>query len=258
MTNINAETGEVLGPTITRPLVTTEQAINAYNEYQQLKQAVAGPEDFIAFRQQGRELEAPTKKWRVKLCKFYGVSCEIVSEEIEHMPDGSYVFKATAKATAPNGQFMYGDGSCWSETKKTAFGKNSDVVHNTRSHAVTRAKNRAVLELVGFGEVSAEEISGDGNSEIPKPTNAQAPRETPKPRPVSQTAAPQGAGMTGPQRQFLMRLLGHFAKDDEGKIDALKARYGADINTLDKTGASAIIERVKNDIAAMKRAEQAG
>lgn len=250
--------------TITRPLVSAEQAIEIYNEYQKLKQAVAGPEDFITLYSEGKPLEAPTKKWRVKLCKFYGVSCEIVSEELEHMPDGSYVFKAVARAEAPNGQYMFGDGSCWSETKKNAFGKNSDIVHNTRSHAVTRAKNRAVLELVGFGEVSAEEISGGAMpDDMPTQARPQAqqarPQAVPKARPqVNPQAAPkqaqtkpQGAArMTEPQRKFLMNLLNKFAKTDAEKVSLLATTYGVqDINGLDKTAASALIKRVKDDVA---------
>lgn len=249
--------------TISRPLVNAAQAIEIYNEYQQLKQAVAGPEDFVTFYDSKRRpMEAPTKKWRVKLCKFYGVSCEVISESVEHMPDGSYVVKATARAEAPNGQYMFGDGSCWSETKKNSFGKNSDIFHNTRSHAVTRAKNRAVLELVGFGEVSAEEISGGAMpDDIPEQQNTpqtrpQAVRQeqkdvNPQTAPRERQTRPQaGPGaMTDPQRRFLFTLLNKFGKTAEEKTAALASRYGVDdVEALDKQAASALIERVKNDI----------
>jgi hypothetical protein len=160
---------------IVRPLVTVDAAVAAFNEYQQLKQKLRGPGDFITFTDRnGQQKEAPTKQWRSKLTRFFGISCEIVKEEIETLPDGSFVVKVTAKATAPNGLYMYGDGSCWSKTKEG----RGDLYHNTRSHAVTRAKNRAVLELVGFGEVSAEEITDvDYEEERPKATEPKAERK---------------------------------------------------------------------------------
>src|SRR5690606_7655023 len=39
--------------------------------------------------------------------------------------------------------------------------KKRQTIHNIKAHANTRAKNRAILDLVGLGEVSAEEIVGD-------------------------------------------------------------------------------------------------
>jgi hypothetical protein len=44
--------------------------------------------------------------------------------------------------------------------------------HNIRSHAHTRAFNRAVSNLVGFGEVSAEEIDRDDERPRPRATRA--------------------------------------------------------------------------------------
>ena len=61
----------------------------------------------------------------------------------------------TYRATAPNGRVADGDGSCFASEKT---GRGQGTVHNVRSHAHTRAYNRAVSNLVGFGEVSAEEM----------------------------------------------------------------------------------------------------
>ena len=54
-----------------------------------------------------------------------------------------------------------GDGSCFSSEKR---GRGQATVHNVRAHAHTRAFNRAVANLVGFGEVSAEEMEGSGEA----------------------------------------------------------------------------------------------
>lgn len=68
-----------------------------------------------------------------------------------------------AKARAihlTTGAFQDADGSC-SFSEKVARNPKQQAqmrtIHNIRAHAVTRAKNRAILDLVGFGEVSAEE-----------------------------------------------------------------------------------------------------
>lgn len=89
-----------------------------------------------------------------RLTRFFGISVDIVKEELETLSYSSFIVRVTAKATAPNGLYIYGDGTCWSKTKE---GGRRGIYHNTRSHALTRAENRAVLELVGFGEALAEE-----------------------------------------------------------------------------------------------------
>ena len=168
---------EKVQPQIVRPLITPEEALKAFNEYQALKKRLRGEGDFVEFTDaKGQKKEAPTKQWRTKLTRFFGISVEIVKEEVEYLPDGSFVYKATARAIAPNGLFMEADGSCWSKTKEKA-GIGKDLYHLTRSHAITRAKNRAVLELVGFGEVSAEEIEDEETTKtnIPKEVHTDDP-----------------------------------------------------------------------------------
>src|SRR5262249_5076073 len=80
---------------------------------------------------------------------------------IGELEDGTdnYLYTVTYKATMPNGRSVTGDGSC-AAAEKTR-GKLRATEHNVRSHAHTRAFNRAVSNLVGFGEVSAEEIGDE-------------------------------------------------------------------------------------------------
>lgn len=154
---------------IIKPLVTPDEALQAFNEYQALKKKLRGEGDFVEFRdKKGNKREAPTKQWRTKLTRFFGISVEIIKEEVEYLQDGTFIYKATARAKAPNGLYVDGDGTCWSKTKESKDAVK-DIYHLTRSHAITRAKNRAVLELVGFGEVSAEEIEeGETAREVTK------------------------------------------------------------------------------------------
>lgn len=53
-----------------------------------------------------------------------------------------------------------GCGAEWDGGPNASMGVDDSqaTLHNIRSHAITRAKNRAISDLVGFGEVSADEL----------------------------------------------------------------------------------------------------
>jgi hypothetical protein len=111
--------------------------------------------------------------WRAVATAF-NLSVKPTSDEyFETTEDWGY--KIVYVATAPSGRDAYGDGTCmhsdkrvydWDYTKKprVRLGVNklktedNATHHNVRGHAHTRAYNRAVSNLVGFGEVSAEEM----------------------------------------------------------------------------------------------------
>lgn len=78
-------------------------------------------------------------------------------------------------------------GGCGAEwdpdpSAPTVLDKSQATTHNVRSHAHTRAKNRAISDLCGFGEVSAEEVQ-----------RTEAPAEA---GPVKSSAAPTGPART--------------------------------------------------------------
>jgi hypothetical protein len=92
--------------------------------------------------------------WRAVRTGFnLDVVC-IKEEQFERENDWGFLI--TYRATAPNGASADGDGSC--THKEKSQGNMTPTLHNIRSQAHTRAFNRAVSNLVGFGEVSAEEI----------------------------------------------------------------------------------------------------
>lgn len=80
-------------------------------------------------------------------------------------------FELTYRAIAPNGRSADGDGSCYASEKR---GQQA-TVHNVRAHAHTRAFNRSVSNLVGFGEVSADEINPEDFRDAPPPPLAPPP-----------------------------------------------------------------------------------
>jgi hypothetical protein len=110
------------------------------------------------------------------------------------LPNGDWGVEVTYRATAPNGRCADGDGACMASEKSG----NMATYHNIRAHAHTRGFNRSVSNLVGFGEVSYDELQGGvdgtgtdtGGAPPPPPAAPQAP-----PRAMSHAApSPQPAG----------------------------------------------------------------
>lgn len=121
--------------------------------------------------------------WRAVRAAF-GLKVWCVSEErIESGADWGY--SVLYRAEAKNGMSADGDGVCMASEKA----ERQRTIHNVRSHAHTRAFNRSVSNLVGFGEVSAEEMQHDEPSMI-----VVTPQPNPTPRPVVAPAPlPQAA-----------------------------------------------------------------
>jgi hypothetical protein len=116
------------------------------------------------------------------------------------LDDGSenYSYIVTYRATAPNGRSVTGDGACAASEKQRGRMKASE--HNVRSHAHTRSFNRAVSNLVGFGEVSAEEAEIDheipeGQSHRASAAQPREERQGERPKPAVVTRATPSGGV---------------------------------------------------------------
>ena len=100
--------------------------------------------------------------WR-KIATAYSLSLEVVpgTDKVDRAEDGS-VARASVwvRATAPNGRHAEGDGYCdvAEERFSGARGNKSKLENDLRGTASTRATNRAISNLVGMGDVSAEEM----------------------------------------------------------------------------------------------------
>lgn len=144
------------------PVLDPSQAKEIYAKYQALCLAVRGEGDFTKIG--GKE--HPNKQFANKLARMFGLSVEIIKAEKENaikrdtLPNGVvkdspyFVWHIVARAIAPNGQYRDGDGHCATSERNFAH-----YHHDVYAQAVTRAKNRAILELVGMGEVSEEEMT---------------------------------------------------------------------------------------------------
>lgn len=161
-----------------------------------------------------------------------------------------YFFIVTA--TAPNGRVMHGDGCCFAHEKAESFKcphplAGSDwksehyppetcpdydaefewrrlpaeaTHHNVRATACTRATNRALANLVGFGEVSAEEVMRpphENGERDTRPANALPPR--------GGGAAWKQQSISEPQRKRLWTIARHHKWTDVD-VHALCGRFG--------------------------------
>lgn len=149
---------EPRGNQMITPAGSIEDAVEQFKLYQELKEKLGTDDDFqpIAGKKH------PKKSFVRKVQKFFNLSCEILQDEPLKDEGKIIAWIATVRAThLPTGAYQDADGSCSFDEKA----EKQCTIHNVRAHAVTRAKNRAILDLVGFGEVSAEELPHDYNGE---------------------------------------------------------------------------------------------
>ena len=93
-----------------------------------------------------------------KLSRAFNVDTTIVDRSLERTKRGR-VREAyyCVRATLPNGRSVESDALC----SRSEKGKDKVSDHTIMSTAKTRATNRAIAELIGAGEVSAEEMTAE-------------------------------------------------------------------------------------------------
>lgn len=155
------------------PATSVDEAVHAFEQYQSLKNQLGKPEDFQEIG--GRRF--PKKSFVRKIQRFFALSNpDVVRDEPYRDDEGRTVgWLCTARVSHPGGAEQTGDGSC--EFNEKACREHlptldsgckrclsNATLHNVRAHAMTRAKNRAIMDLVGFGDVTADEMPPGGGS----------------------------------------------------------------------------------------------
>ena len=164
-----------------------EQVVAVQDAYHALCNALLDESDYQTI---GDKQFRKKSGWR-KLAVAFNVSTELVKEtEIRGSRNRIEEVKCLVRATAPNGRYQEGLGVCsiyerccdpgscrlqefWPDTGKptghvhcgdTCNGRHhfSNAAHDIPSTAMTRATNRALADLFGMGEVSAEEMVDNG------------------------------------------------------------------------------------------------
>lgn len=137
----------VLAPV--RPLHTPEQAAKAWNLFLELKQKLLTSDDYQNIS--GKKFIK--KSGFRKIAVAFNLSDTILESKRIDSEDGSFTWRIVVEVQAPNRRICTGVAVCDSKERKFAH-----VEHDVFATCHTRAKNRAISDMVAGGVVSAEEV----------------------------------------------------------------------------------------------------
>lgn len=177
-----------------KPVSDISDVVDVYSQFEEIKSDLLDNGDTT---QIGSNVHVNKSGWR-KIATAFNVSVEVVEKDT-YIEDGVLKSEVVAIASAPNGKRAQSVGHAGSnetnfmekvaddgagpekayEIAENKFGAEKEDVmfvegywrwlkpprqvkeHNVLTLASTRAKNRAISDCVGGGEVSAEEITAD-------------------------------------------------------------------------------------------------
>jgi len=208
---------------VVMPIASPAQMIEAIKAYEAMKAAIILERDTTLIN--GKR--SINKSGWLRIARAFNISCFAVSSTYVVDKDAQdWGYEVVVRAMHPNGAEMQGDGACWfSEKIVKPKGYNGGTItqkdieyaakktseagtkHNVRAHAFTRATNRAISNLVGGGEVSAEELSGDYVDADESPVPQHQPQRPPvRPMtPAQPTPKPAAKAKTLPHWKTLER-----------------------------------------------------
>lgn len=131
-----------------KPIAPIDSIVEAYKEYSLLKTRLLSENDYQMIR--GKKYIK--KSWFRKLSTAFGISTQVMRENRLNL-EWYFVYEITVRAIASNGRYAEACSSCASNERSFVHQEN-----DTRATAQTRASNRAIADLIGSWEVSAEEI----------------------------------------------------------------------------------------------------
>ena len=149
------------------PAMSPATAKHAMETYQAICKAMLSKDDYQKI---GDKEFKKKSAWR-KLARAFNISDEIIVEKHENH-EKYEVWRIHVRAFTASGRSAIGVGSCSSRERNF-----SHIDHDMYATAHTRAKNRAISDIIGSGEVSAEELEASkekttyweaGNKELAK------------------------------------------------------------------------------------------
>lgn len=141
-----------------RPLVSPEQAAADWALFEALKAKLLVDDDYQAIAGKRYIKRSGFRK----LAVYFGLSDEILQQERVDRDDKSFTWRIVTRATAPNGRTSIGVGICDSRERQFAH-----LEHDVYATAHTRAKSRAISDMVAGGAIAAEEMEA-GTEATPK------------------------------------------------------------------------------------------
>ena len=152
-----AATAATLSPDIMASLVlngdlsalTPTQKVGFYNALCERVGLDPATQPFKLLRLKGKEVMYADKGATQQLSLQYKISHDVVAKEKDEE-----IYTVTIKASMPDGRFTVEDGSV------AVSGLKGEDLANARMKAMTKAKRRAVLALLGLGMMDESEIEG--------------------------------------------------------------------------------------------------
>lgn len=151
--------------------VSLDDAIAAFDLYEQAKTRLLGDSDILYYGENGKpvhkDVEGSTpyirkSGWR-KMARFFGLSVDILGKDKIWTEDAQgeayYIWTYQIRVSHTCGAYVNAEGVCSSRDKFfTKGGKVTADEKNVMLKAQTVGINRGISDLLGAGEVSAEEL----------------------------------------------------------------------------------------------------
>ena len=134
-----------------QPLFTPEEAAAAARRFKRVKAELLDKNDYVFIAGENRIKKSGFRK----LLVAFGLSDRIVDKERTDRDDGSFTWRITVEVKHPNGRVCSGIAVCDSRERNYAH-----LEHDVLATCHTRAKNRAISDMIAGGVVSAEEMLG--------------------------------------------------------------------------------------------------
>lgn len=131
-------------------LFTPAEAANAWRLFLEWKKVMLGDSDYATIR----GMKVIRKSGLRKMAVSFDLRDRIVEQERADREDGTFTWRMVVEVRAPNGRICTGVAVCDSKERKFAH-----VEHDVYATCHTRAKNRAISDMVAGGVVSAEEMA---------------------------------------------------------------------------------------------------
>ena len=200
-------------------------ALEVMRAFQELKQKVLDANDVVTIN--GKQY-IKRSGWR-KIAMAFNISTEVVKIQREKI-DNAYVVEVIARARTPMGRISEEAAVC--DTTEFERGNLQGTLHNIETKAVTRAINRAISNLVGGGEVSAEEI-------------IKGPDEVVREREIKEEPQQKEQQKDPPITTRQINYINDLMKDKDVQELVNKMLNGRKLSELTKSEASMIIEEIQ-------------
>lgn len=203
--------------------------VEAFKEYQDAINKLLTKDDYQRI---GNTDYKKKSAWR-KLSTAFGITTEVKTKDVAYDEQGKiHHAEFVVRATAPNGRYTEAWGGCSVLDRK--FSHDQDIA----ATAQTRATNRAIADLIGAGEVSAEEMDKpyDQNRSVNTGTG-----EISIQRPHSKA--------TEPQLRYIFKLIkekGIALEEEEAKGWIYLEADVESVNALTRKQASDLIDHLES------------